>query len=335
MIILCPHSLINRFPAIMKLDKRKLLGPLFAPLSKAKHSRASRIIVATLWLPSQLIRKHLNYPYFAVNISSAKGMGAVLVEALLMCHYAEKNGLTPRITSTNRLYAPRSSEDFINLYLGPADQVHGPNLRPMRFNTLWSFYHLNFAHHMSLAEANQLFWAYFPPKPMIIGRVDAVLAGIPNRKFDLSVHYRGTDKVLEAPLVGFEVYEKAILDYQARGGSLQSVFLATDDTDFEAFVRQRFPRTVFTTYNLGSTFDTSRGRHFSDMNPEDKSIEALVNMFLLAAAPTCIRGASYMSAISKILNPALRTVSLNRTHWGSSGFPEYEILAEEDCALRQ
>ena len=319
----------------MNIDKRKLLGPLFTPLSKFKHSRASRILTATLRLPSQLIRKQHNHPYFAVNIASAKGMGAVLTEALLMCHYAEKNGLIPRITSTNRLYAPRAGEDFINLYLGPMGQDHVPRLRPMRFTTLWSFYHLKFAQHMPLAEANYLFWTYFPPKPIITDRVDAVLADVPNRKFDLSIHYRGTDKALEAPLVSYGVYEQAVLDFRSGGGNLNFVFLATDDRGFETFIRQRFPSTIFTTYNLGATMDTSRGRHFSAMSPEDKGIEALVNMFLLAAAPTCIRGVSYMSAISKILNINLRTVSLNRTHWGSSSFPEYEILAEEHSVSRQ
>ena len=318
----------------MKLDKRKLLGPLFTPLSKAKHSRASRILVATAWMPSQLLRARHNRPYFSVNIGSSKGMGAVLSEALLMCHYAELNGLTPRIISTNPLYTTKTAEDFLSRYLGTETEKNPPDLRPMQFHTLWSFYHLNFLEHMPLALANRLFWTYFPPKPIIADKVDAVLAGIPNHKFDLSIHYRGTDKVLEAPLIDFEVYEKAILAYQAGGGSLHSVFLATDDTDFETFVRNRFSATRFTTYNLGTSIHTTRGRHFSDMSPEDKAVESLVNIFLLAAAPTCIRGASYMSAISKILNPALRTVSLNRTHWGSSGFPELEILAEEDVTLR-
>ena len=313
----------------MKIDKRKLLGPLFPLLSKAKHSRASRILSATAWLPGQIMRKHHNHPYFAVDIASAKGMGAVLTEALLMCHYAENNGLIPRITSTNRLYAPGPGKEFINLYLGPMDQNCVANLRPMRFSTLWSFYHLKFPQHIPLPEANRLFWSYFPPKPTITDRVDAVLAGIHNRMFDLSIHYRGTDKAFEAPLVSYEVYEQAILDFRTGGGTLNSVFLATDDRGFEEFIKQRFPKTVFTNYNLGNAMDTSRGRHFSTTSPEDKSIEALVNVFLLAAAPTCIRGASYMSAVSKILRTELRTVTLNRTHWGSGGFPECEILSEE------
>lgn len=317
----------------MKLDKRKLLGPLFKPLSKAKHSDASRILVSTAWLPSQILRARRNRPYFAVDIGSSKGMGAVLAEAVLICHYAETNDLIPRITSTNPLYAPASGMDFLSLYLGAADQQSVPNLSPMRYRTLWSFYHLKFSQNVSLAQASRIFWAYFAPKPAITDQVDAVLVDVPGRKFDLSIHYRGTDKALEAPLVRFEIYENAMYDHRARGGSLQSVFLATDDAGFDAYVRQRFPDTTFTSFNLGAPVDASRGRHFSDMSAADKAIESLVNIFLLAAAPTCIRGASYMSAMSKIVNPALRTVTLNRTHWGSTLFPEFEIVAEEDVDL--
>lgn len=318
----------------MNLDKRKLLGSLFNPLLRAKHSKTSRILVATLWLPSQFLRARYNSPYFAVDIASSKGMGAVLSDAILLCHYAEKNELIPQIISTNPLYASRVGDDFISLYLGTNVQKKSPSLRYMRFNNLWSLYHLQFTDHLSITIANQLFWTYFAPKPIIMDKVAAVLMNIPEKKFSLSIHYRGTDKVLEAPLVSFELYAKAIHDYQVNGGCIQTIFLATDDADFETFVRQRFPYTHFTTYNLGSPLNASRGRHFSNMSPEDKAIESLVNMFLLAAAPTCIRGASYMSAISKILNPKLRTVTLNRTHGDSPLFPEFEILAEEDVARR-
>lgn len=316
----------------MKFDKRRLLGPLFKPLSTLKHSRASRIFVSALWLPSQLLRARRNRPYFAVDISSTKGMGAVISEAVLMCHYAHVNGLVPRIISTNPLYATRPGRDFLGDYLGPEDVDGGPGLRPMRYRTLFSFMHLDFTQHVPLAEASRLFWTYFPPKRTIRDRVDAVLDRVPGRRFDLSIHYRGTDKALEAKLVAFDVYERAVLEHLAAGGCLQTVFLATDDGKFESFIRRRFPDTTFETFNLGSAVDASRGRHFSDLSPSDKATESLVNMFLLAAAPKCIRGASYMSGVSKIINPELATVTLTRTHWGSSEFPEHEILAAENLA---
>ncbi len=313
----------------MKIDKRKLLGPFFKPLSKAKHSRASRILIALVWLPSQLLRHHYNKPHFFVNIASPKGMGAVITEALLMCHYAIQNNLTPNIISTNRLYTQNNNSDFISNYLGCLATNTLSNMKAMQLQTLWSFYHLNMAEHITLEESNRLFWTYFPPKPIITNIIDKILSDITNQQFDLSIHYRGTDKALEAPLVSFEIYKNAVLDYQAKN-NIESVFLATDDADFETYIKSQLPNLTFTTYNLGLPSDASRGRHFSDISPEEKAIEAIVNIFLLAKSPFLIRGASYMSAISKIINLELKTVTLNRTHWGSTGYPEMEILAEED-----
>lgn len=174
-----------------------------------------------------------------------------------------------------------------------------------------------------------MFWKYLPPKSAITDSVNAILDVIPGRQFQLSIHYRGTDKMLEAPLVKFQSYENAIQERVSNGSSLSQVFLATDDVEFELFIKARFPEINFSTFNLGTPSDASRGRHFSDMTPPDKAIESLVNMFLLAAAPICIRSTSYMSGVSKIINPRLRTITLNQTHWGSGHFPENEILAAE------
>lgn len=314
----------------MKLDKRKLLGPLFGPLSKAKHSRASRILLATMWLPSQVLRAQRNRPYFAVNMTSRNGMGALISEALLVCAYAEKNNLIPVVSSTNPLYASRRNADFIGLYFDrPLPDSWPRDLKPMTFHTPWSFYHLDFPRHMPLADASRLFHTYFLPKAAIRERVDSVLAATDGGPFELSVHYRGTDKAFEAPLVRFELFADALRAHQQTNGGLETVFLATDDSAFEAFIRQTFRGTRFVTYNLGTPVDPSRGRHFSDLSPENKAIEAIVNMFLIASSKTCIRCSSYLSAVSKIINPALRTCTLNKTHWGSEAFPEFELHQDE------
>lgn len=312
----------------MNLDKRALLGPLFAPLSAAKHSPASRIFSASLHLPSQLLRARRNRPFFAVDFSSSQGLGATIAEGLLICQYAESRGLVPRVMSTNRLYAHREGEDYLQHYLGPDAPLPDRPLVPMRPG-YWSLHHLGIDQRLSIDAASRLFWRHFAPRDVVSRKVDAVLAQVPGRRFDLAVHYRGTDKAFEAPRLAFDAYDTAMVDHAEAGGSLQRVFLATDEPGFEAFIRSSFPETTFTTYNLAAPADSSRGRHFSDMSAEAKATEALVNMFLLAAAPLCIRGASYLSAISKIIDPSLRTRTLNLTHYGSPGFPEREIIEAE------
>jgi hypothetical protein len=313
----------------MIVDKRKLLGPAFGPLSRAKHSRASRYLVATACLPFQVMRARRNRPYFAVDISSPKGLGALLSEAILVCHHAQTHGLIPHIVSSNPLYAHDPGQDFLSHYLGAEERSVPAHVRPMKFRTLESFYLLGFARHLSLASASRLLREYLAPKAAIVDSAKAVLRAAERDSFDLSLHYRATDKVLEAPAVRYDDFVRAILDRQAAGCCIEHVFLATDDAAFDAWIRAQFPHIVFSTFNLGIDVDASRGRHFSDMDPAQKATEALVNMLLLSMAPTCIRSSSYLSAISKIMNPNLRTVTLNRDHWGSRAYPEFEILAEE------
>ena len=313
----------------MKWAKRELLGPLFKPLSKAWHSPALRILTAVLMLPGQMIRARSNSSYFLVDIKGRKGMGAMLRDAIQVCNYAEQYKLIPRISSTNPLYTSNPRFDIIQTYFGPENPDHPPGLRPLKYLDKWSFFHLKLPKHLSISEANRIFRVYLWPKLLISDQVNAVLDSLPNGQFDLSVHYRGTDKVREAPMVSFSVFKDEIVRYQNNYGPLNHVFLATDEPAFERYLRREFPGILFETYNLGVPGDSRFGRHFSNMNEEDKATEAIVNMFLLARAPCLIRSSSHLSAMSKIINPAIRTITLNRTHWGSKNFPEKEILDEE------
>jgi hypothetical protein len=319
----------------MRVNMRRLLGPLFAPLSRAKHSRSARLLSAAAHLPAQMWRHHANKPWFAVDMSSPKGLGALISEALLICRYAEDRGLRPLIVSSNPLYADHPGRDFLIDYFEPppVDPLHALHMpvthSPMQFRTLESFFHLKLPLHLDLDRANQIFWRYFKPRIDVQARVDAVLSQLPGKRFDVSVHYRGTDKVLEAPSVAYELVTSTLHRCVAQGMSIRRVFLATDDPNFDRYLRREFPAWQFTDFLCGQPTDTSRGRHFSSLSPADKTLEALVNSLLLAASPLCIRSVSYLSAVSRIVNPALRTITLNQDHWGSRAFPECEIHEDE------
>lgn len=313
---------------MVRLDKRTTFGPMYAVLVKARHSHPVRMGSAMAMLPSQYLRARANPRSFAVDIEGVMGMGAVLAFALRLYHHAELRGLEPHIVSTNPLYSSGPGIDCLAPYLG-AEGRPSALRRPLRFRNSESLFHLHIPCHLPLSTASRLFWTHLTPKDAVRRRVDAVLAAVPDRRFDLSLHYRGTDKFLEAERTGFGTFEAAIGRHQAGGGLLRHVFLATDDPAFEELARERWPATVFSTFNLGAPKDVGTPRHFSEMRPEDKALEAIVNMFLLAEAPRCVRTSSYMSALSKIVNPTLRTVTLNRTFNRALAFPEHEIVAGE------
>jgi len=313
----------------LPIGKQQLFGPLYRPLVRARHSRLIRMASGLVQFPAQYARFRSNRPYLAADIRGPVGMGAALAQALLLLRCAEARGLIPMITSTNPLYSVGAGQDCFAPYFGTAGEAGYKGLKPLRFTGHHSVPFLRMDQGLPIEEASRLFWTYLPPTSEVSAIVESILEPLAGGRFDLGIHYRGTDKMLEAEPVSFKAFEAALGDHVAAGGRLDTAFLATDDPSFEASLRRRHPRTNFLTYTLGQPSNPKEARHFSDMPAHDKALEAAVNMMLLGAAPACIRSSSYMSAISKIAYPSLRTTTLNRTFGQQDQFPERQILEEE------
>jgi hypothetical protein len=312
------------------MKKRALLGPLFPILSKARHSRATRLAIALSRWPLNKQREYTNRPYYFMDISGTKGIGALLCEALVICRHAEHKHLLPIIISSNRLYCQPNQSDFLKDFFNqPLSKSIEAARRPTQVHTLWDLRLLSISENISLEDAHRVFTKYFIPAPQVTQQVADVLEEAQLTNFDLSIHYRGTDKHLEARTVAFSEVDTAVIEYLKTNQNTKNVFLATDELTFEVHFRAQFPELKVSTYFIDKNVDSTRGRHFSSISPEDKAKEAIVNMFLLARAPMCIRTSSYLSAMSRIINPALKTKTLSLTHWGSTAFPEMQIIAQE------
>ncbi|HXJ23389.1 MAG TPA: hypothetical protein VMT03_24460 [Polyangia bacterium] len=254
-------------------------------------------------------------------------MGALIARAILLFRHAERFGLEASIISTNPLYGEVPGEDWLDSYFfTPGHTTQGFPLRGVSLDAAMRFV----VHpHLNLTDAARLFHLHFRPRPVISVPLQEVLSKTAGGLFDLSIHYRGTDKVIESGTVGFESMVQRIDAVMALSRSPRTVFLATDDPQFEQTIRTRYPRCEFASFKLGSVPE-GKPRHFSSMSPRAKAIEAIVNIFLIASAKMCIRTSSYLSAVSRIANPTLRTFTVNRTLAGSRLFPEMELLAAEE-----
>jgi hypothetical protein len=308
----------------MKGVAKRVLGTAYPMLVKARTSEAVRACSAAAgYLPYRLNRR-TNGCTFAIDIHGAIGIGAVIVHSLKFHRHAEVHRMTPAIISTNPLYASHPGNDFLALYFNRPPIA--ATLKPLRGNGYNYAYRYGVDRHMPLEEAGRLFARYFPPNERLATVIAEVKGG--RTAFDASIHFRGTDKVLESGDVDhgrmFSALDR-LIDELGRPGD---IFLATDDGAFEAAVRARYARCTFTTFNIG-TLVAGVARHFSTMPPDDKAMEALANIFLIASAPLCIRTSSYLSAISKFARPMMRTVTVNRTLNGSTIFPEREIVLSE------
>jgi hypothetical protein len=303
---------------------RRALGPLHAPLIRLKTSAPLQWAKVSLGYRPWRRERARAGDRLMVDVNARIGMGAILSYALRLHAYAEDLGLEPWIVSSSPLYAARPGEDFLGRHFlrPPAPADFAPLSAPA---SDW-LYHRELPAGMGLDRASALFARWFRPGPQLRETVEQASGGV--AMFDLSVHFRGNEKFLESGPIAHEQMLRALAPHLPGGGRGKAVFLATDEPVFRAAVLRRFPEARFTSFDLG---DVPEGvpRQYSQLGPDEKAIEALANILLLGRAPLCIRTASYLSALARVANPALRTLTINWAGVRSLGFPDIELRAEE------
>ena len=257
-----------------------------------------------------------------VDIDRPMGMGALLMQALIMHHHAERHGLTAQIVSSSRLYAAPGEDDFLARWF-ERPPAYAPFLAGAARDNL--FWHV-IDSEPDLAAGSALLARHFRPTRALLDPVEAALAG--RSAFDLSVHFRGTDKVSESGEVHHDALFAALDPELERRGGVADLFLATDEPAFAKALSRRWPRVAVTMFERGAV-PPGQARHFSALAPHDKALEALGNIWLLARAPLCIRTSSFLSGMARLVNPALVTRTVNRAPGFDARFPERGILAEE------
>lgn len=303
----------------MKYSTRKALGPLYPLLIKVKGS-APMVLAAGLAGAVPWYRERRRTAEPVVDLTSRIGMGALVCHALLLHAWFDRSGVNGRVRSTSPFYSEGQEDVFARWFERPPTEGL-PVLSRMAAEYLIA---CRRPAHVSLAEAQRLFAAHFRPNAAL---AQAIAAAADCPQFDLSIHFRGTDKFLESGRVAFEPMFDAIRAVLGQR-TVARVFLATDEAEFAAALKCEFPGLACTSYDLG-VVAPGVPRVFSDLTPSDKALESLVNVFLLARAPVCVRTSSYLSAIAPLVNPDLRTVTINQTLSRNLPFPERQLVERE------
>jgi hypothetical protein len=313
--------------AAFKARVRRLLGSRWTTLVRLKGTRPVRTLLALPGYPTRRLNHARNYPFLAVTISGTMGMGGLLIHVLRLLKHAEAEGLTPVIRANNPLYSEGPEEDILEKYCG----AHAPSpmtsarLRFIQIENEEHYIGLNVRREMSMDEARATFNKYIKMSDVINDNVSRYIR-VNGGDFDLAIHYRGTDKSYEAPLVSFERVFSAcqrILDKC----SSKTVFLATDSPAFGKAIKVAFPTINFSSFEFAIELEPESPRHFSSLKPSEKAIEALVNMVLLSRCQYLIRTSSYLSAMSCIMNKEVKVVTLGNLEKHYL-FPERQIHEE-------
>lgn len=188
-------------------------------------------------------------------------------------------------------------------------------------------------YRIKLREAHALFDRYVGIRREILDEVDARAAQMFAGKIVLGLHYRGTDKWMEAPRTTFEDARNKVALLLRHTPGIEMIFVASDEADFIEFIRAE-PLGVPLVWS--EDHEVTRGMRplfVADGNRYRRGREALVTSLLLARCDYCIKTSSYLSAWSKVFNPQLPVAMLNTPFGWTDDFGDREIRKAQFITL--
>lgn len=193
-------------------------------------------------------------------------------------------------------------------------------------------FQINYNRELDFVLANKLFDKYFVIKPHVLAKVECFA----NERFGtgkvLGVHYRGTDKIIEASRVGYENVSEKIKRFLKAHPDYKTVFLASDETPFIEYLTENLRGVRVVANKDKLRVSTNRADEIpvhKQQNVDNyvKGEEALTNCLLLAKCATVIKTASLLSGWAKIFNLQQKIIMLNLPTY--DWFPERDIVREQ------
>lgn len=277
-----------------------------------------------------------NHGLYAVNINASNGFFAQLNWCLYIFAHCEHFNLRPYVVLSSRSYTTSERANwldyfFINTALTDEDRenidgnaltvIHASHIRELGLAVMYG-------PKMSLEKANRLLNRNMRIRPEIEDHVERFCSiHFSNRKV-LGVHYRGTDKAVEAPAVRPEQCIKSVREYLRRDPAITSVFVSSDEESFVRLIQNEIKGV-----NVVSHDDSERSRDGLPVHAQvavgdnhAKGREALVNCLLLSRCDVLIRTASFLSGWCSVLKPSLPVMMLNEPYPSKLWFPDREVL---------
>ena len=171
---------------------------------------------------------------------------------------------------------------------------------------------LNSEFGMSRERGNELIRKYIFLKPHIQSRINNFYETHFQENYVIGVHYRGTDKCLDADIVFYkDVYER--LQVVIKGHHNYKIFIATDDYHFLVYMNAHFPERIISIDAIRS--DEGAAVHFIEKGYNYKKGEdAIVDCVLLSKCGILLKTSSNLSNCSIKFNPNIPVINLNKSN---------------------
>ena len=264
---------------------------------------------------------------FAVEIKSSVGLGAKLEWCLEILAYCHDNGLVPQF----KFSYPNSakSEDYFGRFFGIKGVIDKG--KPPTFIKIASITELSLGKDydrvLNIDLASFLINKYLVVKDSVLSEVeDFCSKHFANRRV-LGVHYRGTDKGEESPVLPYDSVKRNIEHYLKLRPDTDRVFIASDDINFiENIEKASVGRPIL---YRNDSFRARDGNSIHRSAATDKyeiTKDAIINCLILSRCDALLKTASILSGWSKLFNPRLPVVMLNRPYVEYQWFPERDLV---------
>ena len=318
----------------MKAFLKKHAAPLYKQLFRFRYNTpVGRTLFATTIRSLFRVREHINGSYLAFDVCGMMGLGAMLSHTMLLLDRCDRRNRIPVIKFSNPLYGRKDGKpgDWFDQFFELSPCFAGRRAKRVLYSKIQS--HGDYfcdprGEGLSIERAHDLFTRYIRIKDLVYEEADTVL-GAEKQGKRLGVHFRGTDKVGEAPRVGWNVVSELVAEQIRIDSSITCIFVTSDETNFVDFMKAIPFGIPLVTYDAKAASANGLAIHFSPGDPYVRALEALCIIVLLSRCDIVIRTPSHLSAWAKILNPALRTITVARPHDEYAYFPESVLASTE------
>lgn len=179
----------------------------------------------------------------------------------------------------------------------------------------------------SLTEARDLFHRNFAVADPLLQRARKFIAAHFDGHFIIGLHYRGTDKHIEASKTTYEdaiaAVDRAACALAEAGVSPVAVFVATDEQPFLEAIQQRLPHLrILMVQDALRSLGTEPLHGVPSSEGLRKAEEAMLDALLLGASDLLIKTASTLSAWAPIVGKAMPVVLLSKPFARCNWFPD-------------
>lgn len=271
-----------------------------------------------------VIRANSKKGIMAVDIRSEHGFGAKIMWCLEILLYCEENNLSPDFRFTY------SKKDVKNDFFNPFFAVFEKRNYPQNYNfaVIGDIHELNLPKDynklMTVDIANHLIKKYLIIREEIIEEVNTFCLSNFSQATVLGVHYRGTDKHLESPVVSYDKVKRNIELYLKNHSYTNCIFVSSDDDNFITFIKKVGLGIKIIIRNDSFRSSDDVAIHYSNTNKYDINRDAIVNCLILSRCDALMKCSSILSGISKLFNPVLPIVMLNKPY--KSWFPDGTLV---------